>query len=277
MTLLVVGGSGFLGSEVVRQAHAAGYPAVATYTTKPGDAGLSEWCRLDLRDLGSLDAVMADVDPSVVINTASSRADWAVTAEGPLHLAIAAAKRGVRMVHTSSDAVFSGVGRVHYDESCLPDPITPYGAAKATAETGVLAVHPKTAVVRTSLIIGYGRSVHERLVHQLTAGTFGGVLFTDDIRCPVHVADLAATLLEVALNGGTGLHHAAGTDALSRHELGMLIARRDGLDTSRLRAGLRAESLVPGALDVRLDSRTTQRSLCTQLRGARDFLTPRTD
>jgi dTDP-4-dehydrorhamnose reductase len=48
--------------------------------------------------------------------------------------------------------VFSGA-RVHYAESCLPDPITPYGAAKA-AETGILAVHPEAVVARTSLIIG---------------------------------------------------------------------------------------------------------------------------
>ncbi len=108
---------------------------------------------------------MAEVNPRVVINASSGRADWAVTAQGPIQLAIVAAKRGIRMVHVSTDAVFSGVGRVHHDESCLPDPITPYGAAKAAAETGVLAVHPTSAVVRTSLIIGHGRSEHERLVH----------------------------------------------------------------------------------------------------------------
>lgn len=107
-------------------------------------------------------------------------------------------------------------GRVHYDESCLPDPVTPYGAAKAAAETGVLAVHPKAAVVRTSLIIGHGRSVHERPVHQLAAGALDGTLFTDDIRCPVHISDLAAALLELALSGAAGIHHAAGGDALNR-------------------------------------------------------------
>ncbi|UNZ18195.1 sugar nucleotide-binding protein [Streptomyces sp. 891-h] len=272
MTILIVGGSGFLGTELVRQARSAGHTAVATYSTEPGAASPTAWCPLDLRDAGSLDATMAEVNPRIVINASSGRADWAVTAEGPLQLAMVAAKHGSRMVHVSSDAVFSGTGRVHYDESCLPDPVTPYGAAKAAAETGVLAVHPKAAIVRTSLIIGHGRSVHERLVHQLAAGAFDGTLFTDDIRCPVHVSDLAAALLELALSGAAGIHHAAGADALSRHELGVLIAQRDGLDVSRLPAGLRAESTVPGALDVRLDSQTTQRSLRTRLRGARDFL-----
>ncbi|MFF9100108.1 SDR family oxidoreductase [Streptomyces rubrogriseus] len=274
MTILIVGGSGFLGAELVRQARVAGHTTEATYATRPGAASPSARHRLDLRDAGNVDAVMTEVNPRVVINASSGRADWAVTAEGPLQLAMVAAKRGIRLVHMSTDAVFSGHGRVHYDESCHPDPITPYGAAKAAAETGVLAVHPQAAVVRTSLIIGHGRSEHERLVHRLAAGTSDGLLFTDDIRCPVHVSDLAGALLELALSGAAGIHHAAGADALSRHELGVLIARRDGLDPSCFASGLRAESAVPGAIDVRLDSQEIRRTLRTPLRGAREFLRP---
>ncbi|MFI9311331.1 SDR family oxidoreductase [Streptomyces triculaminicus] len=270
MRVLIIGGSGFLGAELVRQATAAGHSTAATYATRPGDVSPAVWCPLDLRDAGRLDAVMAEIGPQVVINTSSRRADWAVTALGPVQLAKAAAQHGSRLVHVSSDAVFSGA-RVHYDETCLPDPVTPYGAAKAAAETGVLAVYPEAVIARTSLIVGDGGSVHEQAVHELVAGTRSGVLFTDDIRCPVHVADLAAALLELASNGASGIHHLAGPDAVSRHELGALIARRDGLDVSRLPEGLRADSTLPGALDVRLDSRATQRRLTTTLRGARLF------
>jgi hypothetical protein len=52
-------------------------------------------------------------------------------------------------------------------------------------------------IARTSLIIGDGDSGHERQVHALSTGEPIGVLFTDDVRCPVHVADLAAALLEL--------------------------------------------------------------------------------
>ncbi|MGW3511641.1 SDR family oxidoreductase [Streptomyces sp. NPDC000994] len=270
MTVLIIGGSGFLGAELIRQAISAGHATAATYATKPGNTSEAAWYPLDLRDTGRADDVMAEVDPYLVVNASSGKADWAVTAEGPVRLAMAAAKYGSRLVHVSSDAVFSGA-RVHYDESCLPDPVTPYGAAKAAAETGVLLVNPEAVVARTSLIIGDGRSVHERVVHELAAGTRDGVLFTDDIRCPVHVADLAAALLELASHDAAGIHHLAGSDALSRHELGILIARRDGLDASRLPTGLRADSTLPGALDVRLDSRATQRNLRTTLRGAHQF------
>ncbi|MFD7615537.1 SDR family oxidoreductase [Streptomyces sp. NPDC059802] len=271
MNVLIVGGSGFLGAELIRQASAVGHSTAATFATKPGDASRAGWYHLDLRDVGRLEAVVDEADPHLIINASSGGADWAITATGPVRLAMIAARRGIRMVQVSTDAVFSGVA-VHYGESALPDPTTPYGAAKAAAETGVLAVHSAAVVARPSLILGNGRSEHERLVHELVDGTVDGALFTDDVRCPVHVADLAAALWELAESDAAGVRHLAGPDAVSRHELGVLIAERDGLDAARIPAGLRAESALPGPVDVRLDSQATQRQLHTRLRGAREFL-----
>jgi dTDP-4-dehydrorhamnose reductase len=171
-------------------------------------------------------------------------------------------------VHVSSDAVFSG-RTAPYDETCPPDPVTPYGAAKAAAETAVKGLDPAAVIARTSLIVGHGDSLHETGVHALAAGTRQGVLFTDDIRCPIQVTDLAAALLELAASAHAGLHHVAGADAVSRHELGTLVARRDGLDETRLPAA----SGAPVARDIRLDCDLTRSRLATRLRGAREFLT----
>ncbi|OSY43809.1 NAD-dependent epimerase/dehydratase family protein [Streptomyces platensis] len=271
MKVLIIGGSGFLGTALVRRATAAGWGTAATYCSRPGSLSAAAWHRLDLRAPGHLDEVLAAADPDVVINATSGGSDWAVTADGSIRVAMAAARRGCRLVHVSSDAVFSG-SPTHYDETSLPDPVTPYGAAKAAAETAARLLAPAAAVVRTSLIIGHGGSEHERLVHALAVGTHDGVLFTDDIRCPVHVDDLASALWELAVSDGAGVFHLAGADAVSRHELGVLIARRDGLDAGRLAAGRRADARMPGALDVRLDSSATQARVRTRLRGAREFL-----
>jgi dTDP-4-dehydrorhamnose reductase len=270
--ILIVGGSGFLGTELVRRASAAGRVTAATYcASRPGDAPGVSWHRLDLRTNAQVDDLLAESAPDAIINATSGQSDWAVTADGSVRVAMAAARHGCRLVHVSSDAVFSG-SPIPYDESCLPDPVTPYGAAKAAAETAVRLLTPAAAVARTSLVIGHGGSAHERMVHELATGTRDGVLFTDVVRCPVHVGDLAAALLELALSDGSGMFHLAGPDALSRHELGVLIARRDGLDPSRLPTGRGEGASVPGPLHVRLDSRATQKRLRTRLRGAREFL-----
>ncbi|MFI7424020.1 sugar nucleotide-binding protein [Nonomuraea sp. NPDC049684] len=273
MRLLVVGGSGFLGAELVRQGAAAGHEVTATCHTRPGQAAGVAWAPLDVRRRADVEALVAAVRPAAVVNAAFRQRDWATTATGAANVALAAAAAGSRLVHVSSDTVFSGAA-VRYDETCLPDPITPYGAAKAAAETVVAAVAPDAVIARTSLILGDGGSSHEALVHALATGATQGVLFTDDVRCPVHVADLAAALLELAAAGPPGVRHVAGADAVSRYELGLLVARRDGLDPARLPAGRRADSGVPGPLDVRLDCAATQRLLRTRLRGARRFLDP---
>ena len=77
-----------------------------------------------------------------------------------MHVALAAAMVGARLVHVSSDAVFSGAA-ARYDETGPPDPTTPYGAAKAAAETAVKGITPAAVIARTSLIIGDGDSQHE--------------------------------------------------------------------------------------------------------------------
>ena len=269
----MVGGSGFLGLRIVQLARAAGHRVTATFHRNvPQTAGV-DWHMLDIRRRDDVTALARHARPDVVINAAYRQSDWETTADGGTHVALAAAAAGGRLVHVSSDAVFSGTAP-SYDETRHPDPVTPYGAAKAAAETAVKGITPAAVIARTSLIIGDGDSQHERLVHALASGAVAGALYTDDVRCPVHVTDLAAALLELAAAPYAGVHHVAGTDAVSRYELGKLIARRDGLDPAALPAGLRAITGPPAPLDVRLDSTRTQARLTTRLRGAREFLAP---
>jgi dTDP-4-dehydrorhamnose reductase len=185
-------------------------------------------------------------------------------------VAAAAVATRSRLVHVSSDAVFSG-DAIYYDETAVPDPITPYGGAKDAAEVAVAALDPTAVIARTSLILGDGDSQHESMVRDLATGRRDGLLFTDDVRCPVHVADLASALMELAASERAGIHHVAGADAVSRYALGLLIAHREGLDPAALRAGRMG---IPGPVDVRLDSTRTQQVLRTQLREAKQFLQP---
>ncbi|GAB3147535.1 sugar nucleotide-binding protein [Microbispora hainanensis] len=272
MRILIVGGSGFLGDPLVRQAAAEGHAVAATYLTRQGTAAGADWLPLDVRDRTAALDLIGAFGADVVVNTASGGSDWMTTAVGAAHVAVATAAHGARLVHVSSDAVFSGEA-ITYAEDRVPDPVTPYGAAKAAGEAAVQAIIPTAVIARTSLIIGDGGSGHEGLVHALASGGVKGMLFTDDVRCPVHVRDLAAALLELASSDRAGVHHVAGADAVSRYELGCLVARRDGIDPARLPYGRRADTDLPGPLDVRLDCRLTQRHLTTRLRGAREFLT----
>lgn len=274
MDLLVVGGSGLLGRELVRQARRTGRQVAATFHHQVAAVAGVDWRRLDIRRRDEVAALVHQLRPAAIINAAYQQGDWVTTADGGMHVAAAAAAIGARLVQVSSDAVFSGAAE-RYDETASPDPVSSYGAAKAAVETATRGLDPSAAIARTSLIIGAGGSSRqERLVHALAADPTRGVLFTDDLRCPIHVTDLAAALLELTNSGYAGIHHVAGADAVSRYELGRLIARRDGFDDTVLPAGRRADTTVPGPVRVRLDCTETQSKLTTQLRGARTFLAP---
>ncbi|TDW22417.1 dTDP-4-dehydrorhamnose reductase [Kribbella kalugense] len=223
--------------------------------------------QLDVRRRDEVRDVIRAVRPDGIIHTAYKQDDWATTALGAVNVALEA--DGARVVFVSTDAVFGHRG-TPYDEDELPCPITPYGAAKAAAETAIRAIVPGAVIARTSLIIGSdGLSEEEQRVRRLAAGE-PGAFYTENIRCPVHVTDLASALLELLASDVNGITHVAGPEALSRLELGRLIAIRDGFDPDLLPA-------VPGEpSDIRLDSRQTQSVLKTHVRPATEFLAGRT-
>lgn len=261
--LLVTGGTGHLGGELIRQA--AGREVFATFHHRPAaDAGGVQWRSLDVRRRPDVEALLREIRPAAVIHTAYRQSDWHATASGAAHIAAAAAELGARLVHVSSDALFSGRNSP-YDEDAVPDPITPYGAAKAAAETAVAAIAPTAVIARTSLILGGGDSPTETLVHAIASGDRTGALFPDNIRCPIHVTDLAAAVLELMASDHSGIAHLGGPEAVSRYQLGCLIAARDGLDPATL-----PQATSPS--DIRLDSAWTQGLISTRLRGASEFL-----
>jgi dTDP-4-dehydrorhamnose reductase len=245
-----------LGSELLRLAD---HEVIPAYYSQPVPGGV----QLDVRRRDEVVKVVRTLRPDGIIHAAFKQSDWATTADGTANIAVAAER--TRLVFVSSDVVFGG-RETPYDEDEPPCPVSPYGAAKAAAETAVRAIAPNAVIARTSLIIGYdGRSSNERLVHALASGQ-PGTLFTGNIRCPVHVTDLASALLELLVSGTTGVAHVAGPQPLNRLELGRLIAARDGLDPDKL-------PFAPGSpSDIRLDSRRTASSLKTRLRSPTEFL-----
>jgi dTDP-4-dehydrorhamnose reductase len=250
--LLVTGGSGYLGSEIVRRA------AGAVSASRGG--GL----RLDVRDAAAVRAALDSLRPAAVIHTAYRQDDRATTFGGAVAVAEAAATVGARLIHLSSDLVFDGEKDEPYSEEDEPHPITAYGRDKADAERAVLEAHPGALVVRTSLLYGGAEpGPQERMAADPEA-----VFFTDEIRSPVHVGDLAVALLELAGGTQTGILHAAGADALSRLEFARLLAPHP----ERVRRAPLAESEHVRPRNCSLSSARAGQLVRTPLRGAREVL-----
>ncbi|GAA1895606.1 SDR family oxidoreductase [Asanoa iriomotensis] len=273
MTVLVVGGSGYLGGEVCRLAVAAGSAVMATHQRAPGDVPGVRWEPLDVRDRGAVGRLVEALRPRTVVNTVGVYADWAVTATGAGHVAAAAARVGARLVHVSSDAVHGGRTEPYREED-EPTPVYAYGASKAAAETAVRVVAPEAALVRCSVIIGPDARARQ-VAFCLDALAPGSELrlFTDEVRTPVGVGDLAAAVLELAAGDYAGVLNVSGPEPLTRLQLGQLVARAHGRDPAALHGATLAELGLHRPATVVLDTTRARDVLKTRLRPPSEILT----
>jgi dTDP-4-dehydrorhamnose reductase len=266
--LLVTGASGFLGGAVAAAAPAAGWEVVGTALTHPA------WTALDVRDAAAVERVVDAVAPDAIIHTAyrqHGEQAMAVNALGAGHVAAVACAASARLVHVSSDAIFAGDGDRALREGDVARPVTAYGATKAAGEVAVQAANPAALMVRTSLLVGgpgHAPSPHELLALAVARGEREMTFFTDEVRSPIQVDDLAAALLELAAQDGGGPLHVGGADDVSRLELARLVVAAAGLDAAALR-GEPAPADRPR--NCPLDSGVARRRLRTRLRGVREL------
>lgn len=269
--LLITGSSGYLGSELTRRAP----DAAGTYLTaaRPGAV------RLDVRDAPAVSRLVGELGPRAIIHTAYSEAGDDTAREtnvaGSRNVATAAADIGARLVHVSTDLVFDGALGRPYTEDDEPRPAMEYGRQKLAAEHAVQEALPDALVVRTSLIYGGDElSRHEQIALDAAAGRADMRFFSDELRSPAQVTDLAGALLELARAGESGVLHLAGADGVSRHEFARLVVSAKGGDPDALESGLAADHPSPRPLDCRLDSSRARARGRVELRGVREVLAP---
>lgn len=142
-----------------------------------------------------------------------------LNAEAPGEIAAWAARKGVRLIHFSTDYVFGGrePGLRHE-----PDPVAPlndYGRSKQAGEQAVLA-HPNTCVMRISWVFGPEKPsfvdgiLHSALQHEPLAAV------ADKFSLPTFTRDLTDWVLALARSEATGIFHACNSgEPASWHDL----------------------------------------------------------
>ncbi len=253
--MLVLGAGGYVGEAVVAAAREAGWEVVGARSA-----------HADVGEARQVEALVHDVRPRAVINAAASFAEdpqaaARVNTVGAAHVAGVCSELGLRLVHVSTDCVHGGRAEPYPDDAS-PTPLAwTYAATKAAGETAVLASGADAALVRPSVVLGPGSR------HLHCEGTY----FTDMVRAPVHVADLASLLVALAASDVRGTLHAGGADEVTRHQIAQAYARSIGADPALVRAGtLAATGLArPGVLRLRTDAAA---AVGVRLRGVGAYL-----
>ena len=174
-------------------------------------------------------------------------------------VAIAVREHGARLVHLSSDLVFSGNGAGNYDESAPVDPVTVYGRTMAEAEAVVGALAPASAVVRIALPMGPSLNRHAGAIDWIWSRFRAGrpaTLYFDEVRSCTYCDDLNPVFERFLGGDPAGLFHLGAPRAITLYQIGQVVNRVGGHDPSLLMGCLRHEAgpMPPRAGNVSMNS-----------------------
>ena len=291
MRVLVTGGAGFVGSNVVAVAAGRGDDVAAVVRSSPPRPDpRCRYVALDLLDADAVKSAVASVRPDAIVHTAiwndfagiyaDRRRAWESYVSVTRTLADSSRAVGAALVTVSTDWVFDGTQSMA-DEMTPPNPVNYYGVLKAACELVTLERAERPVVARVAGVLGVNRAGRatprsqdagfgyfvDAVVAALTAGERFSVWESDSINgvATPTLASLAALwMLELADRGSTGIFHCCAGEPTTRMELARRAAGVFELDGSLLESGEPDPAALPPArvpYDTSLDARATARAL----------------
>ena len=274
MRVLVTGAGGLLGGRLAALLHARGLDVLAAHRRvlpPPGPRRV----RVELTDEAALSRLFDRWPPDAVVHAAAlGRPDLCEASPEeaerantrlPRTVARHCRERTIRLVALSTDLVFAG-DRRFVSERDAAAPTSLYGRTKLAGEEAALREHEAAAVARVALVLGRGHGPRRTSTESVFRALTGGPplrLFVDEYRTPVDPESVADAIERLLVRGGSGIFHLGGPERLSRHELGVRVARAFGFAESAVTAARQADHPGPDrrAADVSLDSTRARREL----------------
>ena len=236
MRVLVTGSNGQLAKEIIRQIEEDGSPLgkAPEGFDKAQVVGVNKDA-LDITDELALPGFIEKGGFDVIFNCAAmTNVDlcetlreeaFRVNADAPGYIARAAGACGAKLVHISTDYVFSGDDPSPRRESDETYPKTVYGSSKLLGERRVLESGADAVIVRTAWL--YGRSGKNFVKTMMSlARERGSVKVVDDqFGNPTNAADLTHHLLALAVSGENGVFHCTNNGICSWYDFALEIFR----------------------------------------------------
>lgn len=230
--------------------------------------------RADLADLAAIPALLDDIAPDAILHAAAIRkpdefaADVAASRRLNVDATAAlarwtASRPGAYLAYVSSDYVFDGTTPPYGPDDPVR-PVNAYGRSKADGEEVVRVFAPRQAgILRVPILYGDVESLAESSatsVAETVRRDPCAVLDDWAIRYPTHVEEVADILVQMALRKLPGTYHWSGAEALTKYDMGVLIATLEGRDASRLRrSNAPANGSEPRPRDCHLDRSALER------------------
>jgi dTDP-4-dehydrorhamnose reductase len=223
--LLILGGSGFIGSALLKEWKPR--PYVATYWRRPFSGGvrfnvsterLAD--RLLLRGHGFTHAVLAQGVTKLAQCALMPHDSAATNVTGTLRAIDDLMDAGVHPIFLSSDAVFDGSPGLR-TENDKPNPILAYGKDKLTVERYIQKLSGLWTILRLTKVIS-GIADNRNLLSQWITSIQNGQLIRcarDQLLTPVDLQHVIQAILFFVETNMTGLFQIAGSEVVSRYTL----------------------------------------------------------
>ena len=212
----------------------------------------TSWGRaqLDFEQPDTLAARLATHEFDVLLNAAgmTSPDDCEVQPEraflanavAPQILAECCQTRGARMVHFSTDYVFSGEPQDPWSESDKTIPVNVYGRTKLAGEQAVLKASPSALVARVSWLFGPDKPSHPDNIIQRALQTDDLSAVADKVSIPTSNADICGWIEQLIVGDKTtcGVLHLCNSGIASWHswaEAALMIAECLGVPVQTTR------------------------------------------
>ena len=240
MNVLITGSNGQLGRELAKNL-ANGYTELGPIPEEL--QGAQVVCvDVDEMDITNYDAVVDLVEElslDVIFNCAAytnvngcetdSDTAFRVNALGARNLAMAAERFGAKLIHVSTDYVFSGEGNTPRSEWDFCDPQSVYGKTKYLGEQYVRDFCKRYFIVRTAWLYGYEGNNFVKTIMRIAREKGSATVVNDQFGNPTNAADLAHHLLKLAVTEQYGLYHCTGTGECSWYDFACKIVEYAGI------------------------------------------------
>lgn len=235
MIVAIFGAGGLLGRALVERCAAVGDRVLAFPREQCDVASLAE-VRAALRGHGAIDAIF-NAAAATDVDRCEREPLYAFRGNvlGARVLAALGREVAARVVHVSTDYVFSGEKNSPYDELDEPRPLSVYARSKLEGERAVLAADPAHMVARTAWLYGAGGKSFVSKIPAMLREKGELVAIADQWSSPTYARDAAAVLRVLADRAAGGLYHVANGGRASYHEVALEAARALGIDERNVR------------------------------------------
>ena len=261
MKTIVLGAQGFLGTYF---ASALGGNAIL-HINSPNQEMFDSHFSLHLTPESSekLAEIIGEYRPDYIINCVGATnidfcesnpdSSFFLNEQIPLRLAELSETFGYKLVHISTDAVFSGQ-QSYSSEEDLCTPTTVYGRSKLAGERAVSMISPNSLICRVNFVGANPRGVslfdyfYQNMKKNIPVTGFTNIHFT-----PLAVDETVKIIFDLISRHEKGIYHVVGTDRISKYEFAEIIRNIWNLDESLLKPGI-YDSKVRRSMDLSLDN-----------------------